>query len=57
MSKRRHAEEQILRSPHQAEGGMRISDMCCEHGVSEATYYVLEEVRRPSELHEFRQFV
>jgi hypothetical protein len=28
MSKRRHAEEQILRALHQAEGGTRISDLC-----------------------------
>ena len=40
MSKRGHTEEQILRALHQAEGGTRISDLCREHGISEATYYV-----------------
>ncbi len=34
MSKRGHREEQIL---HEAEGGTRISDLCREHGISEAT--------------------
>jgi len=37
MSKRGHTEEQILRALHQAEGGTRISDLCREHGISEAT--------------------
>ena len=40
MSKRGHTEEQILWALHQAEGGTRISDLCREHGISEATYYV-----------------
>jgi putative transposase len=40
MAKRGHKEEQILRALHQAEGGTRISDLCWEHGISEATYYV-----------------
>src|SRR5882724_11561753 len=40
MSKRGHTEEQILRALRQAEGGTKISDICREHGISEATYYV-----------------
>jgi putative transposase len=40
MAKRGHTEEQILRALHQAEGGTMISDLCREHGISEATYYV-----------------
>jgi len=40
MARKGHTEEQILRALHQAEGGTRISDICREHGISEATYYI-----------------
>jgi putative transposase len=40
MARREHTEEQILRALRQAESGTRISDICREHGISEATYYV-----------------
>ncbi len=58
MSKRGHTEEQILRALHQAEGGTRISDICREHGISEATYYVWKKKYAGlglSELRELRQ--
>ena len=58
MSKRGHTEEQILRALHQAEGGTRISDLCREHGISEATYYVWKKKYAGlglSELRELRQ--
>ena len=40
MVKKGHTEEQILRALHQAEAGAKVADICREHGVSEATYYV-----------------
>jgi putative transposase len=53
-----HTEEQILRALHQAEGGSKMADICREHGVSEATYYVWKK-KYPglglSELRELRQ--
>src|SRR5208282_5404199 len=58
MSKRGHTEEQILRALHQAEGGTRIGDLCREHGISEATYYVWKKKYAGlglSELRELRQ--
>jgi putative transposase len=58
MSKRGHTEEQILRALHQAEGGTRVSDLCREHGISEATYYVWKKKYAGlglSELRELRQ--
>jgi putative transposase len=58
MSKRGHTEEQILRVLHQAEGGTRKSDLCREHGISEATYYVEKKKYARlglSELRELRQ--
>jgi putative transposase len=61
VSKKGHAEEQILRALRQAESGTRVADICREHGVSEATYYVwkkkyaglgLEELRELRQLRE-----
>ena len=49
---------QILRALHQAEGGTRIGDLCREHGISEATYYVWKKKYAGlglSELRELRQ--
>lgn len=40
VSKKGQTEEQILRALRQAESGTRVGDICREHGVSEATYYV-----------------
>jgi putative transposase len=53
-----HTEEQILRALHQAEGGAKVTDICREHGVSEATYYVWKKKYSGlglSELRELRQ--
>jgi putative transposase len=58
VAKKGHSEEQILRALHQAESGTRISDICREHGVSEATYYVWKKKYSDlglSELRELRQ--
>ena len=61
MSKQGHTEEQILRALRQAESGTKVADLCREHGVSEATYYVwkrkysglgLEELRELRQLRE-----
>ena len=61
MSKKGHTEEQILRALWQAESGTKVADLCREHGVSEATYYVwkrkysglgLEELRELRQLRE-----
>jgi len=61
MSKQGHTEEQILRALRQAESGTKVADICREHGVSEATYYVwkkkysglgLEELRELRQLRE-----
>ena len=61
MSKKGHTEEQILRALRQAESGTKVAEICREHGVSEATYYVwkkkysglgLEELRELRQLRE-----
>ena len=40
MAKKGHTEEQILRALRQAEGGTRVADICREHGISEAAFYI-----------------
>ena len=58
MAKKGHSEEQILRALRQAESGTRVADICREHGISEATFYIWKK-KYPglglSELRELRQ--
>ena len=56
MSKRGHTEEQILRALRQAQGGTKISDICREQGISEATYYVWKKKYAGLELSELCEF-
>jgi putative transposase len=39
MKKSRFSEEQILGILKQREAGMKMSDLCREHGISAATFY------------------
>ena len=39
MKKSRFSDEQILKILKQREAGMKISDLCREHGISIATFY------------------
>lgn len=39
MKKSRFSDEQILKILRQREAGMKISDLCREHGISVATFY------------------
>jgi len=58
MPRRGHTEEQILRALRQAESGTKVSEICREHGISEATYYVWKKRYAGlglSELRELRQ--
>lgn len=40
MPKKGHGEEQILRALRQTESGTKVSDICREHGISDATFYI-----------------
>jgi putative transposase len=39
MKKTRYSEPQILAILHQAEGGVPVSELCREHGMSNASFY------------------
>ena len=54
MAKKAHSEEQIPRALHQAESGERVADICREHGVSEATFYVWKKKYSGLALNELR---
>jgi putative transposase len=58
MPKKGHREEQILRALRQAEAGTRVSEICGEHGISDATFYIWKKKYSGlglSELRELRQ--
>jgi putative transposase len=55
MAKKAGSEEQILRALHQAESGERVADICREHGVSEATFYVWKKKYSGLALNELRE--
>ena len=39
MARKRYTEEQIIGVLHEAEAGVKTSELCRKHGVSEATFY------------------
>jgi putative transposase len=55
VARKEHTEEQIMRALRQAEGGARVADVCREHGVSEATFYVWKKKYSGLALNELRE--
>ena len=39
MKKSRFSEQQIISILKQADAGMKVQDLCRQHGISDATYY------------------
>jgi putative transposase len=39
MARRGHSEEQIIKVLKQVESGIKVADVCREHGISDASYY------------------
>lgn len=37
--KSKHTEEQIIAVLREGEAGVKVSDLCRQHGISDATYY------------------
>ena len=40
MPKKGHREEEILRALQQAQSGLTVREVCREHGISEAAFYI-----------------
>jgi transposase-like protein len=40
MPKKGHSEVQILRALRQAESGTKVSEICREYGIRDATFYI-----------------
>jgi putative transposase len=55
VAKKEPAGERIMRALRQAEGGARVADVCREHGVSEATFYVWKKKYSGLALNELRE--
>jgi len=58
MPKKGHSEEEILRALQQAQSGMTVREVCREHGISEAAFYIWKKKYSGlglSELRELRQ--
>ena len=55
MAKKGHSEEQILQAFRQAVGRTRVADLCCDYGVSEATFYVWKKKYSGLALNELRE--
>lgn len=64
MKKSRFSEEQIIGVRKEAEAGMKVSDLCRKHGISDATFYTwrsryggmdVSETRRLRQLEEENQ--
>jgi putative transposase len=55
MAKKARSEEQIMRALQQPESGERVADICREHGVSEATFYVWKKKYSGLALNELRE--
>lgn len=39
MARKRHTEEQIIGILREAEAGVKTTDICRQHGISDATFY------------------
>ena len=55
MPKKGHSEEQILRALREAESGSTVREICREHGISDATFYIWKKKYANLGLNELRE--
>src|SRR6516165_878980 len=55
MAKKGHSEEQILHALRQAESGTRVSEICREYGITDATFYIWKKKYAGLALNELRE--
>ncbi len=55
MKKSRFSEEKIVAILREAEGGMKVKDVCARHNVSEQTYYGWKRKYGGMQVDELRQ--
>ena len=55
MARKRHTEEQIIKVLRKAESGVKVADVCREHGISDATYYKWRSKYGGMEIHEAKR--
>ncbi|GLT15340.1 hypothetical protein GCM10007931_23150 [Vibrio algivorus] len=41
MKKSRYTESQIVKTLKEVEAGRKVSDVCREYGIADATYYII----------------
>ena len=46
MKQSKYSEAQILSILRQAEGGMPVAELCREHGMSDASFYIYGRLSR-----------
>lgn len=55
MKKSRHSEEKIVSILREAQGGMKVTDVCVRHNISEQTYYGWKRKYGGMQVDELRQ--
>jgi putative transposase len=55
MPKKGCSEEQILRALRQAKAGTKVSEICREHGISDATFHIWKKKYSGLGLSELRE--
>ena len=55
MKKSRHSEEKIVSILREAQGGMKVRDVCARHKISEQTYYGWKRKYGRMQVDELRQ--
>ena len=55
MKKSRHSEEKVISILREAQGGMKVKEVCARHNISEQTYYGWKRKYEGKQVDEVRQ--